>query len=160
MYKIILTSQKNTVPEEERLLCSESLSWSLMKYIWSDCYTCRDLQLDGAVGQLLHWHPTKRNKTPLFTIVLHALFHSVPLPPNHLLVSLPSICSFRLPSLSLVSITASTQLSPVHYGAATAWVSPPVVTSCIRVPEAGRSDPAAQLKNILEENKDVETMPF
>lgn len=101
MYKIILTSQKNTVPEEERLLCSESLSWSLMKYIWSDCYTCRDLQLDGAVGQLLHWHPTKRNKTPLFAIVLHALFHSVPLPPNHLLVSLPSICSFRLPSLSL-----------------------------------------------------------
>lgn len=72
----------------------------------------------------------------------------------------PSFCSSRLPSLSPVSITASTQLSPAHYGVATAWVSPPVVTSCIRVPEAGRSDPVAQLKNILEENKDVETMPF
>lgn len=44
------------------------------------------------------------------------------------------------------------------YWAATAWVSPPEVRSWIRLPEAGRSTPVAQLKNILESNKTLKSM--
>lgn len=41
----------------------------------------------------------------------------------------------------------------VLYWAATAWVSPPEVTSSMRLPEDGRFTPVAQLKNILRRKK-------
>lgn len=87
-----------------------------------------------------------------------------PPPPLHQSISL---CS-PSPHLSLLAASPSffpsqppspsPQLHSVLYCTATAWVSPPEVSSCIRLPEAGRFVPVAQLKNILEENKDMEAM--
>lgn len=61
---------------------------------------------------------------------------------------------FPLPHLSPLSLHHHFHYSNlVLYCTGTAWVSPPEVRSCIRLPETGRFTPVAQLKNILEENK-------
>lgn len=80
---------------------------------------------------------------------------SLPVYMSVLLHLLSSLCFSSLPSQPPSS---SPQLHSGLYCAATAWVSPPEVCSCIRLPEAGRFTPVAQLKNILEENKDMEAL--
>lgn len=92
------------------------------------------------------FHKNKKIKRPLFTfIVLHALFYSLPFP-----------LIFPPPRLVLPSTSSSPQFSPAHYWVAVAWVSPALVTSCIRLPEAGRSTPVAQLKKVLQEKVQVQ----
>lgn len=92
------------------------------------------------------FHKKKKRKRPLSTfIVLHALFYSLPFP-----------LIFPPPRLVLPSTLSSQQFSPAHYWAAVAWVSPALVTSCIRLPEAGRSTPVAQLKKVLQEKVQVQ----
>lgn len=79
-----------------------------------------------------------------------------PLPPpqSHFSAPLfhPSLSTAALPLPPSLRIPITTS-SLVLYGAALVCVSPPEVSSCIRLPEAGRLTPVAQLKNILWRKK-------
>lgn len=81
-------------------------------------------------------------KLPLHLLSVQGFWH-IPAPGLHIP---PSLHLFVLPPSApcLLIFTLSSYL------VATAWVSPPEVRSWIRLPEAGRSTPVAQLKNILE----------
>lgn len=109
----------------------------------------RDLQLDGDVRLQLQWKlpPLQIIKQNIHPSCSTYTFHSVPVT-----ISLLSL------HLSHSSQPLTPCLHSVLYGVTTTWVSPPEVSSCIRVPVAGRSTPVAQLWNILEEHKDSEAI--
>lgn len=82
-----------------------------------------------------------------------------PFPQSSVLLTRPSTSPPHPSSLHLFLLPPCLHISSLSsYCAATAWVSPPEVRSWIRLPEAGRSTPVAQLKNILESNKTLKSM--
>lgn len=133
----------------------------------SDSYN--DWQLDGAVRLYLQRKPPSSKTNPSGHLCSTYPFYLAPLclqlcsSPLHLIT--PSI--YLSPFSPQASVSVSIHLyrflptnphphlysCSVLYWAATAWVSPPEVTSSMRLPEDGRFTPVAQLKNILRREK-------
>ena len=118
-----------------------------------------DLQLDGAVRQHFHHKPSSSSSSSSSSLFFTSQSSSSRLPMS----SPPSslyLCSSLSPHLAACSSFPTNPLPPpspqllsVLYCVGTAWVSPPEVCSCIRLPEAGRLVPVAQLKNNLQETR-------
>lgn len=98
----------------------------------------------------------------LLTITISSPLHPAPVwlsfaTSSSLPVDIP-VCLPIASSLPPLPPSSLPQLHLVFYCTGTTWVSPPEDRSCIRLPETGRFTPVAQLKNILEENKDTEAV--